>query len=248
MKIDYPKIKKFLQIGVFSIDILVFLLVIFSTNSKSENYKEYTDSSKFFLDVYILAIYALLILVTVMPGLLYFKIKKYILFIFTDKGKVIISFGISLIYWFARNKPQLVLGIILTITSIILLIYEFIFYFTKVENFLSSKGIEFSNRGQSPFDMDALEKNLNNNNMTTPMSNQNNRYKNNQSDGNNNQSYENNNSNEFRSNSLGNNADNNQSNPSGEQYQRDVEISSGFDNNNNGKDDNNINNNNGFGF
>ena len=251
MKIDYPKIKKFLQIGVFSLDTLVFLLVIFSTNSSSENYKEYTDSSKFFLDIYILAIYAVLIIVTVMPGLLYFRIKKYILFIFTDKGKVIISFGISLIYWFARNKPQLVLGIILTITSIILLIYEFIFYFAKVENFLSSKGIEFANRGQSTFDMDALEKNLNNNNMTTPMSNQNNRYQNNQSDGNNNnQSYENNNSNEYGSNSSGNNAgNNNQQNPSGEQYQRDVEISSGFDNNNNGNNNNNVNNNdNGFGF
>ena len=225
MKIDYPKIKKFLQIGIFSIDIVVFLLVLFTTNSSSENYKEYTDSSKFFLDVYILAIYAILILVTVMPGLIYYRVKKYIIFIFTDKGKVIISFAISLIYWFARNKPQLVLGLILTITSLVLLIYEFIFHCTKVETFLNSKGIEFSNRGQSTFNLDTLEKKLQSN--ITPESSQNN-----QSDGNN----------------TKDSSDNNQQSPTPNQYQRDVEISSGFEQNTSNDDDNNKPNNNNFGF
>ena len=225
MKLDYPKIKKFLQIGIFSIDIVVFLLVLFTTNSSSENYKEYTDSSKFFLDVYILAIYAILILVTVMPGLIYYRVKKYIIFIFTDKGKVIISFAISLIYWFARNKPQLVLGLILTITSIVLLVYEFIFHCTKVETFLNSKGIEFSNRGQSTFNLDTLEKKLQSN--ITPESSQNN-----QSDGNN----------------TKDSSDNNQQSPTPNQYQRDVEISSGFEQNTSNDDDNNKPNNNNFGF
>ena len=184
MKIDYPKIKKFLQIVVFSIDIFVFLIVLFSTNSSSEKYKEYTAVSKFFLDLYIMAIYALLILVTILPGLIYSRIKKYILFIFTDKGKVIISFALSLIYWFAKNKPQFILGIILTITSILLLIYEFIFYFTKVDNFLSSKGIEFSNKGQSSFDLETLEKKITSSN-NTPMEKINSGYENNRYDGNN---------------------------------------------------------------
>ena len=231
MKLDYPKIKKFLQIGIFSIDIVVFLLVIFSTNSSSENYKEYTDASKFFLDVYILAIYAILILVTVMPGLIYYRVKKYIIFIFTDKGKVIISFAISLIYWFARNKPQLVLGLILTITSIVLLIYEFIFHCTKVETFLNSKGIEFSNRGQSTFNLDTLEKKLQSN--ITPESSKNDGYQNNQNDGNNSKD----------------SSDNNQQSPTPNQYQRNVEISSGFEQNTSNDDNNKQDNNNlGFGF
>ena len=214
MKLDYPRIKKFLQIGVFAIDLIIFLLVIFSTNSKSKTYKEYTGSSKFFLDIYIIVIYIVLILVTVLPKLLYYRIKKYILIIFTDKGKVIISFAISLVYWFARNKPQLVLGIILTISSILLLIYEFIFYFTKVEDFLTSKGIEFSNKGQSTFDIDVIEKNGAN---TTPMSAKNNRYDNSQNEGKDNMEYDNNTTGD----------DNNQKNSPADQ--RDVEISSGFD-------------------
>ena len=213
MKLDYPKIKKFLQIGIFSIDLLVFLLVLFSTNSSSEKYKEYTDSSKFFLDLYIIGIYVILILVTIYPRLIFYRIKRYILFVFTDKGKVIISFCLSLIYWFAKNKPQFVLGFILTITSIVLLIYEFIFHFVKVDNFLSSKGIEFSNKGRSTFDMNELDK-ANDNNMKTPISSQNN--KNNQNELKDSGNYDNNNT-----------GMSSQENPSSNQYQRDVEISSG---------------------
>ena len=230
MKVDYPKIKKFLQIGIFSINLLIFLLVIFSTNSSSKNYKEYTGTAVFFLDVYIIIIYGVLIFITIYPAFLYNKLKRYILFIFTDKGKAITSFLISLIYWFARNKPQFFLGILITITSLILIAYEFIFHFAKVENFLNNKGIEFSNRDQAAFDVEEYERKSSNN--ITPMSNQNNRYQSNQND-NHNQSYDN------------NNEGSGQQNPSSDHNQRDVEISSGFDNNQNGGGDNNQN---GFGF
>ena len=171
MRIDYPKIKKYLQICMFSIDLLVFLIVIFSTDSSSKNYKQYTGSSLFFLDLYIIIIYGILIAISIYPKLLYFRLKKYILFIFNDKGKVILSYLISLIYWFAGNKPQFILGIILTLTSTILLIYEFIFYFAKVETFLTNKGIQFDNKGKPTFDMDLFEKDEKSN--TTPFSKKN---------------------------------------------------------------------------
>ena len=171
MRIDYPKIKKYLHICTFSLDLLLFLIVLFSTDSSSKNYKKYTGSSLFFLDLYIILIYALLITISIFPKILYFKLKKYIFFIFTDKGKVIISYLISIIYWFAGNKPQFILGVILTLTSTILLIYEFIFYFTKVESFLTNKGIQFENKDKPTFDMDLFEKDEKNN--TTPLSNKN---------------------------------------------------------------------------
>ena len=161
MKIDYPKIKKFLQIGIFSFNLFIFLISLFTINSKNKNYKEFTAVSKFFLYIYILAIYAFLIIITIYPGLLYFKMKKKILFVFTDKGKIIISYLICLIFWFVKNQPQLVYAIISTIFTTILLIYEFIFYFQKVENILNNKGIEFINRKKTTLDMNNLEKNSN---------------------------------------------------------------------------------------
>ena len=162
MRVDYPKIKKFLQIGVFSFNLLIYLLVLFSTNSKNKNYKEYTGASKFFLGFYILVMNTFLIVITIYPAMLYIKMKRYFLFVFEDKGKIIISYSICLVYWFARNKPQLVYGILSTITTTILLLYEFIFYFQKVENFINSKGIEFINRKKTTMDMSNLEKSINN--------------------------------------------------------------------------------------
>jgi len=162
MRVDYPKIKKFLQIGVFSFNLLIYLLVLFSTNSKNKNYKEYTGASKFFLGFYILVINSFLIVISIFPAMLYIKMKRYFLFAFEDKGKIILSYSICLIYWFARNKPQLVYAILSTITTTILLLYEFIFYFQKVENFINSKGIEFINRKKTTMDMSNLEKSINN--------------------------------------------------------------------------------------
>ena len=163
MRVDYPKIKKFLQIGVFSFNLLIYLLVLFSTNSKNKNYKEYTGVSKFFLGFYILVINSFLIAISIFPAMLYMKMKRYFLIAFEDKGKIILSYSICLVYWFARNKPQLVYGILSTITTTILLLYEFIFYFQKVENFINSKGIEFINRKKTTMDMSNLEKSINNN-------------------------------------------------------------------------------------
>ena len=163
MRVDYPKIKKFLQIGVFSFNLLIYLLVLFTTNSKNKNYKEYTGASKFFLGFYILVINSFLIVITIFPAMLYMRMKSYFLFAFEDKGKIILSYSMCLVYWFARNKPQLVYGILSTITTTILLLYEFIFYFQKVENFINSKGIEFINRKKTTMDMSNLEKSINNN-------------------------------------------------------------------------------------
>ena len=158
MKIDYPKIKKFIQIFVFSFNLLTFIIVLFSTNSKSKTYKEYTGSSKFFLSLYIILIYAFLITITIYPGILYHQLKTQFAFVFSDKGKLILSYSISIIYWFSRNKPQLIFAVLSTIMNTFLLIYEFIFYFQKVENFLNNKGIEFINRKMSTIDIHNLRK------------------------------------------------------------------------------------------
>ena len=230
MKIDYPKIKKFLHIGIFSFDLLIFMIVLFSTDSSKRDYKPYTGTILFFLDLYIIIIYAVLIAITILPKLLYHILKKYILFIFTDKGKVITSFLISLIYWFAGNKPQFILGIILTLTSIILLIYEFIFYFAKVETFLTNKGIQFENKDKPYFDIEVFEKDSKN--ISTPFSAKTPQSQNGPDDIKPKEPY-------------GENEHKDEKDENNNPEIRDVEISNGYDNNK--KEENNPNDN-GFGF
>ena len=154
MKIDYPKIKKFLQIFVFSFNLLIFIIVLFSTDSKQKKYKEYTRSSKFFLSLYIISFYSFLLTITIYPGLLYYQLKSHIAFVFNDKGKLILSYLLCIIYWFSKNQPQLIYAVLSTIMCTFLLFYEFIFYFQKVENFLNNRGIEFINRKMGTFDID----------------------------------------------------------------------------------------------
>ena len=115
MKIDYPKIKKFLQIFVFSFNLLIFIIVLFSTDSKQKKYKEYTGSSKFFLSLYIISFYSFLLTITIYPGLLYHQLKSHIAFVFNDKGKLILSYSLCIIYWFAKNQPQLIYAVLSTI-------------------------------------------------------------------------------------------------------------------------------------
>ena len=232
MKIDYPKIKKFLHIGIFSLDLLIFMIVLFSTDSSKKEYKPYTGTVLFFLDLYIIIIYAVLIAITILPKLLYFILKKYILFIFTDKGKVIISYLISLIYWFAGNKPQFVLGIILTLTSTLLLIYEFIFYFAKVETFLTNKGIQFENKDKPYFDIEVFEKDSKN--ISTPFSAKTPQSQNGPDDIKPKESY-----------GESEHKDGKDENKNNNPETRDVEISNEYDNNK--KEENNPNDN-GFGF
>ena len=232
MKIDYPKIKKFLHIGIFSFDLLIFMIVLFSTDSSKKEYKPYTGTTLFFLDLYIIIIYAVLIAITILPKLLYFILKKYILFIFTDKGKVIVSYLISLIYWFAGNKPQFVLGIILTLTSTLLLFYEFIFYFTKVETFLTNKGIQFENKDKPYFDIEVFEKDTKN--TTTPFSANTPQSQNVPEDNKPKESY--------------GQSEHNEENKDNNPEIRDVEISNGYDNNDNIKKEESNPNDNGFGF
>ena len=173
MKIDYPKIKKYLQIFVFSFNLLIFIIVLFSTDSNNRKYQKYTGSSKFFLSLYILSFYSFLLTITIYPGLLYHQLKSHISFVFTDKGKLILSYSLCIIYWFSGNKPQLIYAILSTITCTFLLIYEFIFYFQKVENFLNNKGIEFINRKMGTFDIDMnnIQKKMNDNNGTNSVTN-----------------------------------------------------------------------------
>ena len=98
-------------------------------------------------------------MITIYPGILYHQLKTHFDFVFSDKGKLILSYSISIIYWLSKNKPQLIFAILSTTMNTFLLIYEFIFYFQKVETFLNNKGIEFINRKMDTIDINNLAKN-----------------------------------------------------------------------------------------
>jgi hypothetical protein len=72
-------------------------------------------------------------------------IEIYFNFILINKGKIIITFLISIIYRFSPSIPYFILGIILFFSSFILFIYEYVLKFESIIELLKLKGIELYN-------------------------------------------------------------------------------------------------------
>ena len=142
MIINYERIKSLVYKIILSFDLIIFIIIILSTEIKPNKYLEYTGLSHFFLNIYIIITFISLLGHSLYPRFKPTIIDKYFHIILTNKGTIIIIFLISLIYRFSKSVPHFILGILLFISSLILSIFEFIFYFETLIVILKNKGIE----------------------------------------------------------------------------------------------------------
>ena len=146
MKVNYERTKSFFYKIILSFDLISIFTIILSTEIKTNNHKEYTGVSHFFLNLYIIIIFILLLGHSLYPRFKPTIINTYFKFILINKGKIIIIFLISFIYRYSKSIPHYILGILLFISSLLLFIFEFIFYFEPVIQILNNKGIEIYNK------------------------------------------------------------------------------------------------------
>ena len=149
MKIDYQKAKCFLYKIIFSLDLLMICLNILAIEIPKNSLKEYTGVSHFFLNIYIFFIFIILLGHSIYPSFEPKIISKYFKFILSNKGKIIITFLISMIYRFSKSMPHYFLGIILFFSSLVLFVFEFIIYFKPGIEILKKKGIEIYNNKEN---------------------------------------------------------------------------------------------------
>ena len=145
MKIDYQKVKSFLYKIIFGVDLLIIFINILAIEIGNNSLKEYTGVSHFFLNIYITLIFIILLGHSIYPSFKPKIISKNFKFILSNNGKIIITFLISMIYRFSKSLPHYFLGIILFFSSLILVVFEFIFYFQPGIEILKNKGIEIYN-------------------------------------------------------------------------------------------------------
>ena len=145
MKIDYQKVKSFLYKIIFSFDLFIIFINILPIEIANDSLKEYTGVSHFFLNIYIIFIFIILLGHSLYPSFKPKIISEYFKFILTNRGKIIITFLISMIYRFSKSTPHYFLGIVLFFSSLILFVFEFIFYFQPGIEILKKKGIEIYN-------------------------------------------------------------------------------------------------------
>ena len=112
MKINYDLILRIISILSLGTSLFSFIITTLITNTKSPDFIEYTDLSKFLLNFYIFLILLLCFLDSLYPNLLCSTITHSFGIIKTIKGKIILSGTIDVMYYSTDSLPQKLFGMI----------------------------------------------------------------------------------------------------------------------------------------
>lgn len=145
MKINFTSLKKIYFIASGYINLFAFLISIFSTNSKSETFKEFTTLSRFFINLYTLLMLTILAIHLTNPQIICGFIIKNMNLLSTNKGKIIVYYIISVMYWSIRAKPQLFFAATSFITTSVMLLIEILTNLKKKNLVQKDMKIEIKN-------------------------------------------------------------------------------------------------------
>ena len=136
MKLTLDLIKKGISIISTGTILLAFLISILSTNVKSPNFIEYTDLSKFFLNIYILFILFVIFVHTIYPKIICSIFIKNFYIISSQKGKIILLSFIFIMYFGTGSMPQKIFGMVAFIATFSLFLSNL---FLNCKTYSSSK-------------------------------------------------------------------------------------------------------------
>ena len=112
MKIDFDLILRIISILSLGTSFFSFIVTTLVTNTKSPNFIEYTDLSKFFLNLYVFLILLICLIHSIYPKIVFTFITEGFGIITSIKGKIILSLAIDIMYYSTDNLPQKLFGMI----------------------------------------------------------------------------------------------------------------------------------------
>ena len=112
MKLTFELIKQIITSLVTATSLVSFIVTTLCTNTKSPNFIEYTDLSKFFLNFYIFIILLLCFCHSIYPKLVCKIFTDKIGIISSDRGKIVIQTSIFIMYFSTESMPQKLFGMI----------------------------------------------------------------------------------------------------------------------------------------
>ena len=119
-KINYDLILRIISILSLGTSFFSFIITTLLTNTKNPDFIEYTDLSRFFLNLYIFLILLLCLVHSVYPSILCPFITESLSIITTIKGKIILSLAIDVMFYSTESLPQKLFGMI-TFVSVLAL-------------------------------------------------------------------------------------------------------------------------------
>ena len=127
MKINYDIILRIIAILSTGTAFFSFIVTTLVTNTKSPNFIEYTDLSKFFLNFYIFLILLLCFFDSLYPKIICSTITKSFSIISSYKGKIIVCGAIDIMYYSTDSLPQKLFGMISFVATLALFLGVLVF-------------------------------------------------------------------------------------------------------------------------
>ena len=158
----FSTIKKKIQIFVFTLNLITFIIIISTTNNKKDNYLEYTNLSKYCSNLYIIVLFLIILIHSINQNLICSFISNNLSILTNDIGKIIINLLIGILFWSSNNNSHVIFGIINFVSSLALFLCELIFgcKIFKYINFDTQSSNGDKNNNQNSIDSN----NINNNN------------------------------------------------------------------------------------
>ena len=139
MEVQLKFIKKVVSILATGITLVTFLISEFCTEPKGPNYIEYTDLSKFYLNIYIFCLLLLCFIHSINSTMICSIFLNRLGIITTDKGKIVLISAIFFMYFYTGSKPQKIFGIISFLSASGLLITELLINRNTSKSFVQEK-------------------------------------------------------------------------------------------------------------
>ena len=123
----FKSTKRKIHFIIILLNLICFLMILFSVNTKDVNYVEYTNLSKSVSNCYIIIILLIMLIHSVFPKIMFFGIKENLSILISDRGKIILIISIGALFWASNNKIQTFFTVINFLSFLAMLLCEFIF-------------------------------------------------------------------------------------------------------------------------
>ena len=120
-------IKKYIQIVVFLLNLISFIIINIIYNKNKSDYSEYTTLPKLSTNIFIIITFLIMLSHTIYPKMMCSFIADNFNLLMNDRGKIIVNISIGIMYWSCDDTPLLVFTIINFVSSFALFLSEFIF-------------------------------------------------------------------------------------------------------------------------
>ena len=120
-------IKKYIQIVIFLLNLITFIITNIIYSKNKSYYAEYTTLPKLSTNIIITILFLIILSHTIYPNMICSFLTDNFNFLMNDRGKIVVNISIGIMYWSCDGIPLLVFTIINFVSSFALFLSEFVF-------------------------------------------------------------------------------------------------------------------------